>query len=160
MLYEVITIKMTLQSVSCWKRVVYEMVHVSEHPLVKHKLTLLRNVQTEPKKFRELIRELAMLLCYEATEDLDLDPVKVQSPMGEADGHLLAEKIGLIPILRAGLGMVEGRITSYNVCYTKLLRLATWNSLPSDSTILIRSRGYIWYRRLWFLEYSLRRSQD
>lgn len=86
----------------------YRNVHVSEHPLVRHKLTLLRNQTTEPKKFRELIREIAMLLGYEATRDLATTTVQVQTPLAVAQGCELAERIGLIPILRAGLGMVEG----------------------------------------------------
>lgn len=83
-------------------------IHVSNHPLIQHKLTLLRDLATEPKKFRELIREIAILLAYEATADLALEPTKVTTPMGVAEGAMLAEKIGLVPILRAGLGMVEG----------------------------------------------------
>jgi uracil phosphoribosyltransferase len=83
-------------------------VHVSQHPLVQHKLTLMRDIATKPKKFRELVRELAILLCYEATIDLRLTPKTVTTPMGDAHGNELAEKIGLIPVLRAGLGMVEG----------------------------------------------------
>jgi uracil phosphoribosyltransferase len=82
--------------------------HVSAHPLVRHKLALLRDTKTEPKKFRELIREIAILLCYEATADLALEDVGVTTPMGQAAGHTLKEKIGLVPVLRAGLGMVEG----------------------------------------------------
>lgn len=84
------------------------MVIESKHPLVQHKLTLLRDVTTEPKKFRELIRELAMLLAYEATADLKVRKRTVSTPMGDAAGYLLEEKIGLVPILRAGLGMVDG----------------------------------------------------
>jgi uracil phosphoribosyltransferase len=84
------------------------MLFVSEHPLVRHKVTLLRHVDTEPKKFRELVRELSMLLCYEATSDLELVPDTVPTPMGTAEGNSLRTKIGLVPILRAGLGMVEG----------------------------------------------------
>lgn len=84
------------------------MVHVSQHPLVKHKLTLLRHTATEPKKFRELIREVAILLAYEATADLSLNELEVTTPMGTAHGYSLKEKIGLVPILRAGLGMVDG----------------------------------------------------
>jgi uracil phosphoribosyltransferase len=83
-------------------------VHVSEHPLVAHKLTRLRSVNTEPKKFRELVRELAGLLTYEATADLSIDPVTVETPMAPTGGAELKDKIGLVPILRAGLGMVEG----------------------------------------------------
>ena len=84
------------------------MVYESKHPLVAHKLTLLRNVSTEPKKFRQLIREIAILMTYEATADLSLTETTVETPMGSAPGHALTEKIGLMPILRAGLGMVDG----------------------------------------------------
>ena len=83
-------------------------VFVSGHPLIQHKLAILRNKHTEPKKFRELIRELAILLAYEATADLGLAPQEVETPMGIARCQHLTEEIGLIPILRAGLGMVEG----------------------------------------------------
>lgn len=84
------------------------LVFESHHPLVKHKLALLRDKRTEPKKFRELTRELALLLCYEATQDLQLTEMAVETPMGTAAGAQLTEKIGLVPILRAGLGMVDG----------------------------------------------------
>ncbi len=83
-------------------------VYVSNHPLVAHKLGKMRSVNTEPKKFRELVREIAGLLAYEATADLDVRPIDVQTPMGIAKCAELVEKIGLVPILRAGLGMVEG----------------------------------------------------
>jgi len=81
---------------------------ISSHPLVRHKVTLLRSVDTEPKKFRELIREVAMLLVYEATADLGLTECTVQTPLATTVGHDLMDKIGLVPVLRAGLGMVEG----------------------------------------------------
>jgi uracil phosphoribosyltransferase len=84
------------------------MLFASEHPLVRHKLALMRHLQTEPKQFRELVRELSMLLTYEATRDLDLVAEDVPTPMGTAVGQRLRTKIGLVPILRAGLGMVEG----------------------------------------------------
>ncbi len=83
-------------------------VFISDHPLVKHKLTKLRDKNTEPKKFRELVREISGLLAYEATRDLALTPKEVTTPLGKASGFELVEKIGLVPILRAGLGMVEG----------------------------------------------------
>lgn len=83
-------------------------VYPSKHPLAQHKLSLLRRVETEPKKFRELISELAMLLVYEATQDLPLKEYTVQTPLTSTTGATMAEKIGLVPILRAGLGMVEG----------------------------------------------------
>ncbi|MBC7232447.1 MAG: uracil phosphoribosyltransferase [Chloroflexi bacterium] len=83
-------------------------VFVSNHPLIRHKVTLLRDIHTEPKKFRELIREVAILLAYEATADLGVQEVSVQTPLATAKGYELTDKIGLVPILRAGLGMVEG----------------------------------------------------
>jgi uracil phosphoribosyltransferase len=86
------------------------MLYTSDHPLVRHKMALLRHVETGPKKFRELVRELSMLLCYEATRDLELVPEVVPTPMGTAEGHRLRSKIGLVPILRAGLGMVDGAL--------------------------------------------------
>lgn len=82
-------------------------VFVSHHPLVLHKLALLRSVTTEPKKFRELVREIAQLLFYEATQDLALAPLTVQTPLAATDAYEIAEQIGLMPILRAGLGMAE-----------------------------------------------------
>ena len=82
--------------------------HVSTHPLVRHKLRLLRDMKTEPKKFRQLIREIAILVTYEATADLPLEEVNVITPMGQAVAHRLKDTIGLVPVLRAGLGMVEG----------------------------------------------------
>ncbi|HAF61404.1 MAG TPA: uracil phosphoribosyltransferase [Anaerolineaceae bacterium] len=85
-----------------------ENVFVSQHPLVKHKLAKLRSVTTEPKKFRELVREIAGLLTYEATLDLELDSFEVTTPLEKMNGSILKEKIGLVPILRSGLGMVEG----------------------------------------------------
>ncbi|NMC45195.1 MAG: uracil phosphoribosyltransferase [Chloroflexi bacterium] len=85
-----------------------ENVFVSQHPLIKHKLAKLRDKDTEPKKFRELIREIAGLLTYEATLDLELSPFEVTTPLEKMSGSILKEKIGLVPILRAGLGMVEG----------------------------------------------------
>lgn len=80
----------------------------SHHPLAHHKLALLRRQETEPKKFRELIGELAMMLIYEATQDLPLQPEVVRTPLTTTTGATMAEKVGLVPILRAGLGMVEG----------------------------------------------------
>ena len=83
-------------------------VFASQHPLVAHKLSRLRDRSTEPKKFRELVREIAALLAYEATADLLTVPRQVETPLATMTGAELQEKIGLVPILRAGLGMVEG----------------------------------------------------
>jgi uracil phosphoribosyltransferase len=85
-----------------------ENVFASTHPLVAHKLAKLRSADTNPKKFRELVREIAALLTYEATADLVVKPIEVQTPLATMQGVELQYKIGLVPILRAGLGMVEG----------------------------------------------------
>ena len=120
-------------------------VYISQHPLVKHKLTLLRNTETKPKKFRELVRELAILLAYEATADLHLSDKTVTTPMGEAHGYELGEKIGLVPVLRAGLGMVEGvweMMPAAEVWHIGLFRdertlkpIAYYNRLPIAPTV-------------------------
>ncbi len=120
-------------------------VYVSQHPLVKHKLTLLRNIATKPKKFRELVRELAILLAYEATADIQLAEKTVTTPMGEANGYELGEKIGLVPVLRAGLGMVEGvweMMPAAEVWHIGLFRdehtlkpIAYYNRLPIAPTV-------------------------
>lgn len=81
---------------------------VSDHPLIRHKLHLLRSRATEPKKFRELVRELGTMLAYEATADLALGSVRVETPLTSLDAQRLTERVGLVPVLRAGLGMVEG----------------------------------------------------
>ncbi|HOE70806.1 MAG TPA: uracil phosphoribosyltransferase [Brevefilum sp.] len=117
----------------------------STHPLVKHKLAKLRDQRTEPKKFRELVRELSALLIYEATADLATDPVRVQTPLAVTQGENLAEKIGLIPILRAGLGMVEGvweLMPSAEVWHIGMYRdertlkpVAYYNKLPVHPTV-------------------------
>lgn len=119
----------------------------SQHPLVAHKLTKLRDVATEPKKFRELVRELAALMCYEATADLGVSPITVKTPMGEAGGVALTEKIGLVPILRAGLGMVEGiweLIPNAEVWHIGLYRdeqtlrpVEYYNKLPVSPTVAV-----------------------
>src|SRR5262249_23716908 len=80
---------------------------VSRHPLVLHKLALLRDQATEPPVFRAMVRDLAKLLFYEATLDLGLEPVTVRTPLAECAGHRLAGQFGLVPILRAGLGMAD-----------------------------------------------------
>lgn len=121
------------------------LVYVSQHPLVKHKLTLLRSVTTEHKKFRELIRELAMLLGYEATADLRLSETTVETPMATAHGYRLQEAVGLVPILRAGLGMVEGiheMIPGAQVWHLGIYRdektlrpVSYYNKLPVEPTV-------------------------
>ena len=81
--------------------------HVSQHPAVLHKLAILRDERVEPKKFREIVRELSWLLGYEALADARVRPLTVRTPLEETQAHELGERIGLVPILRAGLGMVQ-----------------------------------------------------
>jgi len=84
-------------------------VTILTHPLIQHKLTILRDIDTGVKIFREVVGEMAMLMCYEAMRDLPLEEVKVMTPVAEAKVMALAgKKLALVPILRAGLGMVEG----------------------------------------------------
>lgn len=123
----------------------FPQLHVSQHPLVLHKLTVLRDKSTDYRSFRELIRELTMLLCYEAMQDLALMPKTVQTPMGDAPGFKAHDTIGLIPVLRAGLGMVDGilqLLPSVQVWHIGLYRdehtlrpVQYYNRLPKDSGI-------------------------
>lgn len=85
------------------------MVHYIEHPLVQHKITLMRDKTTGPKEFRELIAETAMLMCYEATRDLPTKEIDITTPIAMARSKVISgRKLAFVPILRAGLGMVEG----------------------------------------------------
>jgi uracil phosphoribosyltransferase len=122
-------------------------IHVSSHPLVAHKLAKLRHRDTDPKRFRELIREIAALLSYEATQDLALEPITVPTPLADASAALLVEKIGLVPILRAGLGMVEGvwdLMPTAEVWHIGLYRdeqtlkpVEYYNKLPVEPTVSV-----------------------
>ncbi len=82
-------------------------VYLMDHPLIQHKITMLRSETTTTKDFRELANEIALLMGYEATKDLDLDDVKVKTPITETTGKTISKQVALVPILRAGLGMVD-----------------------------------------------------
>ena len=122
-------------------------VFASKHPLILHKLSRLRNKDTEPKKFRELVREIAALLAYEATADLAITPRELETPLAKMTGYELKEKIGLVPILRAGLGMVEGfweLMPSAEVWHIGLYRdehtlkpVEYYNKLPLELTVSV-----------------------
>ncbi len=122
-------------------------VHVSRHPLVAHKLTLLRDRATEPKKFRELVRELSWLLGYEAMADLAVQPIAVETPLEPMTGSKLKPKVGLIPVLRAGLGMVDAMLElmpAAEVWHIGLYRdertlqpVEYYNKLPDAATVQI-----------------------
>ncbi|WP_349263929.1 uracil phosphoribosyltransferase [Longimicrobium sp.] len=82
---------------------------VVQHPLIRHKLAVLRDVETPTKQFKELVDEIAMLITYEVTRDLPLEPVEIDTPLERTTEMMLAgKKLTLVPILRAGLGMVDG----------------------------------------------------
>jgi uracil phosphoribosyltransferase len=122
-------------------------VFASTHPLVAHKLSRLRDKNTEPKKFRELVREIAALLAYEATADLLTVPRELETPLAKTTGVELKEKIGLVPILRSGLGMVEGfweLMPSAEVWHIGLYRdehtlrpVEYYNKLPLEPTVSV-----------------------
>jgi uracil phosphoribosyltransferase len=124
-----------------------ENVFASHHPLVAHKLSRMRDKNTNPKKFRELVREIAAFLAYEATADLLTIPLQIETPLSTVTGAELKEKIGLVPILRAGLGMVEGfweLMPTAEVWHIGLYRdektlqpVQYYNKLPIEPTVSV-----------------------
>ena len=123
----------------------WPMLHVSRHPAVLHKLAILRDQKTEPKKFRELVRELSWLLGYEALADVEVKPLAVQTPIELTEAHELGVRIGLVPILRAGLGMVDAMLElmpTAEVWHLGLFRdertlrpVEYYNKLPDSATV-------------------------
>ena len=119
--------------------------HVSSHPAVQHKLALLRDETTEPKKFRELVREISWLVGYEALQDARTAPIQVQTPLERIEGARLADRIGYVPILRAGLGMVDAMLElmpTAQVWHLGLFRdertlrpVEYYNKLPDQATV-------------------------
>lgn len=83
-----------------------------DHPLIQHKLTYLRDIKTGAKEFRELAKEMSTLIAYEATRDIPLEDIEIETPICKTTGKIIAgRKVGIVPILRAGLGMVDGFLT-------------------------------------------------
>jgi len=119
--------------------------YVSKHPAVLHKLALLRDERTDPKKFRELVREISWLVGYEALADTPLNEIEVRTPLEVTTGHELAERIGLVPILRAGLGMIDAFLELFpesQVWHLGLFRdertlrpVEYYNKLPDQTTV-------------------------
>jgi uracil phosphoribosyltransferase len=119
--------------------------HISRHPAVLHKLAVLRDVDTEPKKFREVVRELSWLIGYEALQDAKVRPRAIRTPMEPMEASELGERIGLIPILRAGLGMVDAMLElmpTAQVWHLGLFRdertlrpVEYYNKLPDSATV-------------------------
>ena len=92
-------------------------VHVFDHPLIQHKLTIMRQTTTGPKEFRELLEEISMLMVYEVTRDLPTVDVEIETPICKTTQKMLAgKKLGIVPILRAGLGMVDGIMNLVPAC--------------------------------------------
>ena len=86
--------------------------HVVDHPLVQHKLTLMRRTECTTKDFRQLLEEIAMLMTYEVTRDIPLTEIEIETPVAKCKSKIIAgKKVGIVPILRAGLGMVDGVLT-------------------------------------------------
>jgi len=122
-------------------------VHISSHPLVAHKLTWLRHKDMDPLNFRILVREISTLLTYEATIDLVTSPSSVETPLMPTEGLELKDNIGLVPILRAGLGMVEGvwgLMPNAEVWHIGLYRdeqtlrpVEYYNKLPVEPTVSV-----------------------
>ena len=120
-------------------------VMIFDHPLIQHKLSILRDEKTSVKEFRELVSEIAQLMCYEATRDLPLEEIDVQTPVAVAKCHRIAgKKLAVVPILRAGLGMVDGMVAmmpNVKVGHVGLFRdpetlepVKYYYKLPADST--------------------------
>ncbi|MBE6731432.1 MAG: uracil phosphoribosyltransferase [Ruminococcaceae bacterium] len=118
-------------------------IFVMDHPLIQHKLTILRDKHTGTKQFRELVNEIATLICYEATRNWPLQDVEIETPMQKAvTKEIAGKKVALVPILRAGLGMVDGMLNlvpSAKVGHIGLYRdhetlqpVEYYNKLPGD----------------------------
>jgi len=92
-------------------------VHVFDHPLIQHKLSIMRKTETGPKEFRELLEEISMLMVYEVTRDLPTEEVEIETPICKTTVKMLSgKKLGIVPILRAGLGMVDGIMNMVPAC--------------------------------------------
>lgn len=120
-------------------------VHVSTHPLILARLAELRHKDTNPPAFRRLVSELSSLLFYEAASQLKLEAIRITTPLSETDGYRLAQRIGLVPVLRAGLGMTSGileLIPDAQVWHLGLYRdhdtlkpVTYYNKLPAEPQI-------------------------
>ncbi len=92
-------------------------VYVLDHPLIQHKLTLMRQIETGAKDFRELLSEIATLMCYEVTRDLPMEEIEIETPICKCKSRVITgKKLGIVPILRAGLGMVDGFVNLIPTC--------------------------------------------
>ena len=86
--------------------------HIIDHPMIQHKLSIMRDIRTGAKDFRQLLTEISLLMGYEVTRDLPLEPVEIETPMCKTTARVISgKKLAIVPILRAGLGMVDGLLT-------------------------------------------------
>lgn len=118
--------------------------HASNHPLIAHKITQMRKAKCGPKYLNQLLREVATFLCYEATQDLNLEPVDVQTAVGNEKGLRLRDRVGIVPVLRGGLGMLDAMtemVSNAQVYHlgiyrdkTSLLPVEYYNKLPKRVT--------------------------
>ena len=127
---------------------------IMDHPLVQHKVSLLRNKNTGTKEFKELVCELATLLCYEATRDLPTEEVEIETPIAVAKTRMLSgRKLALVPILRAGLGMVDGMLALIPAAkvgdigmYRNEETLGLWTTTASCPMISPSAKSSFWTR--------------
>ncbi len=119
-------------------------VHVVDHPLIQHKLTLMRQKNCGTKDFRQLLEEISMLMGYEVTRELPLKEIEIETPMAKCKSKVIAgKKLAVVPILRAGLGMVDGilnlvpaRRSATSACTATRRRTSRWNTTASCPRML------------------------
>ena len=122
---------------------------VMDHPLIAHKISYIRQENIGTKEFREVIGEIAQLMCYEATRDLKTEEVKIKTPLAETTGQVLAgKKLAIVPILRAGLGMVDGMLSLIPAvisAFTGIRRLWNrWNTTANFRRTVRSGKCLLW----------------
>ena len=116
---------------------------VCDHPLVQHKISLLRDKNTGSKEFRELVQEIAMFMCYEATRDLPLKEVQIETPLALANAKIISgRKVAFVPIMRAGLGMMEGALALVRSVPRRIQRKHHARVLLQAAVRYRKPRGY------------------
>ena len=116
-------------------------VHVIDHPMIQHKLTIMREQETGSKDFRELLKEISLLMGYEITRDIPLDDFEIETPICRMTAKKVSgRKLAIVPILRAGLGMVEGLLTLVPVA--KVGHIGLYRDEKTSSLLLQTSGGY------------------
>ena len=122
---------------------------IMDHPLIQHKLTIMRDKNTGTKEFRELVGEIGMLMCYEATRDLPLKEVEIETPVAVAKTKVISgRKLAFVPILRAGLGMVDGVMRMVPAAKIGHIAICQWNITASSLLISVSGTSLYWIRCL------------